>query len=167
MIHRLLLNRFLPVLVVVTMKAQLMLTNIKHTWCWEIFTLCAVTTHNWHLQVCYLVYLPIWLLRNQQVFLLVLVPDNIKHSTLWNMIEKLVSSLFCSAFHPSKKQHLVPTWALINHQWWWCRHCPLPTCHVVWQGKDITLFAWLWLVAGANLLREKNIAGWLAAGGWC
>ena len=118
MIHRLLLNRFLPVLVVVTMKAQLMLTNIKHTWCWEIFTLCAVTTHNWHLQVCYLVYLPIWLLRNQQEFQLVLVPDNTKHPTLWNMtmIEKLVWSLFCFAFSflhftQAKKQHLVPTWA--------------------------------------------------------
>jgi len=25
----------------------------------------------------------------------------------------------------------------------------------------IALFGWLWLVAGADLLSEKNIAGWL------
>jgi len=27
------------------------------------------------------------------------------------------------------------------------------------------LFGWLWLVAGADLLSEKSIAGWLLAGG--
>jgi len=30
-----------------------------------------------------------------------------------------------------------------------------------------TLFGWLWLVAGADLLRKKSTIGWLVAGGWC
>jgi len=29
------------------------------------------------------------------------------------------------------------------------------------------VFAWLWLVVGANLLWENNTANWLVAGGWC
>ena len=31
----------------------------------------------------------------------------------------------------------------------------------------ITLFAVLWLVAGADLLWEKSTADWLVAAGWC
>ena len=31
----------------------------------------------------------------------------------------------------------------------------------------ITMFAWLWLVAGADLLWEKSTGGWLMTGGWC
>ena len=30
-----------------------------------------------------------------------------------------------------------------------------------------TIFAWLWLVAGADLLWEKSTAGWLVAARWC
>jgi len=29
------------------------------------------------------------------------------------------------------------------------------------------VFAWLWLVVGANLLWENSTANWLVAGGWC
>jgi len=29
------------------------------------------------------------------------------------------------------------------------------------------VFAWLWLMAGADLLWEKGTADWLVAGGWC
>ena len=32
---------------------------------------------------------------------------------------------------------------------------------------DHTVFAWLWLVAGIDLLRENSTADWLVAGGWC
>ena len=29
------------------------------------------------------------------------------------------------------------------------------------------MFAWLWLMAGVDLLCENSTADWLVAGGWC
>jgi len=41
-----------------------------------------------------------------------------------------------------------------------------------WRGNfdnktSYAVFAWLWLMAGADLLWENNTADWLVAGGWC
>jgi len=38
---------------------------------------------------------------------------------------------------------------------------------IKWNGgsSTVALFDWLWLVAGADLLSEKNTADWLVAGG--
>ena len=40
--------------------------------------------------------------------------------------------------------------------------------NVVEKSRSIhAVFAWLWLVAGADLLWDNSIADWLVAGGWC
>ena len=48
------------------------------------------------------------------------------------------------------------------------KKCPYPILNVVyWQinysSYSFTLFGWLWLVAGADLLWEKNTTDWLVA----
>ena len=42
-------------------------------------------------------------------------------------------------------------------------------CYDLWLCYDaqVPVFAWLWLMAGADLLRENSTTDWLVAGAWC